>query len=205
MVSQHSLPPYLDTDTYPTYTEALVQGTMSVFSLIKRSRQQAKEHNQKQAERAKAEPPKQPYRHVPTHAAVDALSGAPSSWKHEDRPRIMEQNRRRSAMAASGMNMRMPGPSLPRVSSSLSHVTYPSVHANPMGNMPRAYSYSGVPPTAPWQDRNKDLSIYSVPDSTRISLKGKDVDRPYDSGRNSPSSIKGEFSRVKLLSSYCTR
>ncbi|KAI8276375.1 hypothetical protein K4K56_001111 [Colletotrichum sp. SAR 10_98] len=164
---------------------------MSVFSLIKRSRQQAKEHSQKQADKAK-EPPKQPYRHVPTHAAVDALSGAPSSWKAEDRPRIAEQNRRRSAMAMSGLtNNRMPGPSLPRVGSSLSHVTYPSVHANPAGNMPRAYSYSGVPGPMPWEQRTlKNASVYSVPDTARISLKGKEVDRSYESGRNSPTSIK---------------
>ncbi|KAL0944316.1 uncharacterized protein CTRU02_202203 [Colletotrichum truncatum] len=163
---------------------------MSVFSLIKRSRQQAKEHNQKQADKAK-EAPKQAYRHVPTHAAVDALSGAPSSWKHDDRPRIIEQNRRRSAMAASGLgHHRMPGPSLPRVSSSLSHVTYPSSDASPAGQMPRAYSYSGVPPPMPWENRNKNPSLYSVPDASRISLKGKELDRSYESGRNSPTSIK---------------
>lgn len=167
---------------------------MAVFSLFKKSRQQAKEHKQKQAEKA-AEAPKQPYKHIPTHAAIDALAGAPSAFKHEDRPRIMEQNRRRSAMAASGLS-RMPGPSLPRVSSSLSHVTYPSAHASPMGNMPRAYSYSGGPPPMPyWQERNAN-SIYGVPDGSRISLKGslkgKEVDRSYASGRNSPSSVKAE-------------
>ncbi|KAK1531164.1 hypothetical protein CPAR01_10813 [Colletotrichum paranaense] len=167
---------------------------MAVFSLFKKSRQQAKEHKQKQAEKA-AEAPKQPYKHIPTHAAIDALAGAPSAFKHEDRPRIMEQNRRRSAMAASGLS-RMPGPSLPRVSSSLSHVTYPSAHASPMGTMPRAYSYSGGPPPMPyWQERNTN-SIYGVPDGSRISLKGslkgKEVDRSYASGRNSPSSIKAE-------------
>ncbi|KAJ0167385.1 hypothetical protein CTA2_2942 [Colletotrichum tanaceti] len=164
---------------------------MSVFSLLKRSRQQAKEHKQKQAEKT-AEPPKQLYRHVPTHAAIDALSGAPSAFKHEDRPKILEQNRRRSAMVASGLT-KMPGPAgLPRVSSSLSHVTYPSVNASPVGSLPRAYSYSGVPPPAPyWQERNKS-SIYSVPDGSRISLKGKEVDRSWGSGRNSPSSAKAE-------------
>ncbi|OHE95215.1 hypothetical protein CORC01_09476 [Colletotrichum orchidophilum] len=167
---------------------------MAVFSLFKKSRQQAKDFKQKQAEKA-AEAPKEPYRHIPTHAAVDALSGAPSAFKHEDRPRIMEQNRRRSAMAASGLS-KMPGPSLPRVSSSLSHVTYPSAHATPMGNLPRAYSYSGgAPPMPYWQERNKE-SIYGVPDSSRISLKGslkgKEVDRSYASGRNSPSSAKAE-------------
>ncbi|GKT48589.1 uncharacterized protein ColSpa_08770 [Colletotrichum spaethianum] len=173
---------------------------MSVFSLIKRSRQQAKEHKQKQAEKT-AEPPKEPYRHVPTHAAIDALSGAPSSFKHEDRPKIMEQNRRRSAMATSGLT-RTPGPGLPRVSSSLSHVSYPSVNASPMGNMPRAYSYSGVPPPAPyWQERNKS-SVYSVPDGSRISLKGKEVDRSWSSGRNSPSPVKGRFTLSNGIVSF---
>ncbi|KAK2011069.1 hypothetical protein LZ32DRAFT_358848 [Colletotrichum eremochloae] len=163
---------------------------MSVFSLIKRSRQEAKEHKKKQAEKI-VEPPKEPYRHVPTHAAVDALSGAPSSFKHEDRPKIMEQNRRRSNMAASGLS-KMPRPSLPRVSSSLSHVTYPSNNATPMSIMPRAYSYSGAPPSALfWQERNKS-SVYSVPDGSRISLKGKEADRSWGSGRVSPSSIKAE-------------
>ncbi|KAK1965049.1 hypothetical protein LY78DRAFT_581212 [Colletotrichum sublineola] len=163
---------------------------MSVFSLIKRSRQEAKEHKKKQAEKI-VEPPKEPYRHVPTHAAVDALSGAPSSFKHEDRPKIMEQNWRRSNMAASGLT-KMPRPSLPRVSSSLSHVTYPSNNATPMSIMPRAYSYSGAPPSALfWQERNKS-SVYSVPDGSRISLKGKEADRSWGSGRVSPSSIKAE-------------
>lgn len=164
---------------------------MSVFSRIKRSRQQAKEHSQKQADKAKEEPPKEPYRHIPTHAAIDALSAAPPGWKQDDRPKIMEQNRRRSAMVTSGLN-RMGGPSLPRVSSSLSHVTYPSVNASPMGHMPRAYSYSGVPTRVPyWQDRKQDAA-YLVPEGSRISLKGKELDRSYESGRNSPSSIKGK-------------
>ncbi|KAK1999350.1 hypothetical protein LX36DRAFT_669546 [Colletotrichum falcatum] len=163
---------------------------MSVFALIKKSRQQAKEHKQKQAEKT-TEPPKEPYRHVPTHAAFDALSGAPSSFKHDDRPKIMEQNRRRSAMNLSGLT-RTPGSSLPRVTSSLSQVTYPSDNTTPMSIMPRAYSYCGGPPSAQfWHERNKS-SVYSVPDGSRISLKGKEVDRSWGSGRNSPSSIKGE-------------
>ncbi|EFQ27683.1 hypothetical protein CGRA01v4_02921 [Colletotrichum graminicola] len=163
---------------------------MSVFSLIKRSRQQAKEHKQKQVEKT-TEAPNEPYRHVPTHAAFDALSGAPSSFKHEDRPRIMEQNRRRSVMASSGLT-KMSRLSLPRVSSSLSHVTYPSENATPMSIMPRAYSYSGGPPAAQfWHERNKN-SVYSGTDGSRISLKGKEVDRSWESGRNSPTSIKAE-------------
>lgn len=169
---------------------------MSVFSKIKRSRQQAKEHNQKEADKAKKEATHAPYRHVPTHAAIDALSGAPPSWKHDDRAKIVDLNRRRSAMAASGRDMRMPGPpslaGLPRVASSLSHVSYPSMHADPSGYMPRAYSYTGVPPVPSWPDRGVYM-MFPGPDGATPSLKGKELERlPIsDSGRQSAASSKG--------------
>lgn len=171
---------------------------MSVFSKIRRSRQSAKEHQQKEADRARKEAESAPYRHVPTHAAIDALSGAPPSWKNDDRDKIVEQNRRRSAMAASGRDMRMPGPpsvtGIPRVASSLSYVSYPSMHANPAGNMPRAYSYSGVPPMPPW-DRGIEL-MYSMPDGVAPSIKGKEAEKlpTSESGRQSSASSKGELS-----------
>jgi hypothetical protein len=170
---------------------------MSVFSKIKRSRQQAKEHNQKEAEKAQKEAAHAPYRHVPTHAAIDALSGAPPSWKHDDRAKIVDLNRRRSAMAASGRDMRMPGPpslaGLPRVASSLSHVSYPSLHANPSGYMPRAYSYTGVPPVPSWPDRGVDM-MFPGSDGLTPSLKGKELERlpMSESGRQSAASSKGE-------------
>ena len=75
---------------------------MSIFSGIRKSRRQAKEHNAKLAEQKKLEEEKVPYKHVPTHAATDAFASAPPSWREADRTRIVEQNRRRSAMAASG-------------------------------------------------------------------------------------------------------
>ncbi|KAH6688026.1 hypothetical protein F5X68DRAFT_275695 [Plectosphaerella plurivora] len=174
---------------------------MSVFSKIKRSRQQAKEHTQKEADKAKKEATHAPYRHVPTHAAIDALSGAPPSWKHDDRAKIVDLNRRRSAMAASGRDMRMPGPpslaGLPRVASSLSHVSYPSLHANPSGYMPRAYSYTGVPPVPSWPDRGVDM-MFPGPDGATPSLKGKELEKlpVSDSGRQSAASSKGETPRI---------
>ncbi|KAI0894905.1 hypothetical protein F4806DRAFT_101451 [Annulohypoxylon nitens] len=119
---------------------------MSVFSLIKRGRAQAKEHNAKQAERAKEETVKLPYRHVVTHAASDALSGAPSSWKHVDKPRIMEQNKRRTAMANDHNTV-----GLPRVGSSLSYVSYASVYGTPVVPLPKNYSYNNIPST--WRDQ----------------------------------------------------
>jgi hypothetical protein len=98
-------------------------------------------------------------------------------------------------MAASGMGTGMPG--IPRVASSLSHVTYPSAAANPMVHqMPRAYSYTGVPamPMTAWHERGGDV-IYSIPDSGSGSLKGKERERShvYGSGRTSSASSKGSF------------
>ncbi|KAI0114060.1 hypothetical protein GGR51DRAFT_476777 [Nemania sp. FL0031] len=119
---------------------------MSVFSIIKRGRAQAKEHNAKQADKDKSEAVKLPYKHVPTHAATDALATAPASWKHDDRSKIREQNRRRSAMAANGSHG-----GLPRVGSTLSHVSYPSVYANPVVPLPKNYSYSSIPSS--WRER----------------------------------------------------
>ncbi|KAH9428353.1 hypothetical protein MCOR02_010908 [Pyricularia oryzae] len=141
---------------------------MSVFGRFKKGRQAAKEHKAGLAEKQKAEEQKPAYRHVPTHAAVDALAGAPSSWRDDDRVRIVEENRRRSAMTASGMGHDTPVHGLgqnpvhtgmTRTSSTLSHVSYPSVYANPVVRLPRAHSYNGsIHP--PWGDRSGEL-IYS--------------------------------------------
>ncbi|MCJ1287313.1 hypothetical protein MMC26_006661 [Xylographa opegraphella] len=71
---------------------------MSIFSKFSRAKRAAEKHKNLKA--AKEEPKEEPqYKHVPTHAAVDALSGAPSSWQHEDREAIRFQNdKRRSQM-----------------------------------------------------------------------------------------------------------
>ncbi|PHH84197.1 hypothetical protein CDD83_2331 [Cordyceps sp. RAO-2017] len=167
---------------------------MSIFSHIRRSRQQAKEHNAKLAEQEKKEQQKVPYRHVPTHAATDAFASAPPSWREVDRPRIQEENRRRSAMAASGHHMNMPG--VPRIgSSSLSYVTYPGDDATPPVRLSRANSYTGV---SAYPDRSRD-TLYPVPYisySQPASLKGKEAvvrGDGYDAHhRASPTSSKGE-------------
>ncbi|KAH8681481.1 hypothetical protein BX600DRAFT_505162 [Xylariales sp. PMI_506] len=111
---------------------------MAVLSLIKRGRQQAKEHNQKQAEKAKNEAVQLQYTHVPTHAAADALTGTPSSWQQDYRPRILEQNRRRAAMAALGTNPAV----VSRTGSSLSYVSYPSTYNSSAFTIPKSYSYN---------------------------------------------------------------
>lgn len=80
-----------------------------------------------------------PYKHVPKHAAIDALSSGPSSCKEFDRAKIIEQHRRRSAMAASSASMK----TAPRLGSSLSVVSYPSPRATPA--MSRSGSLNSVP------------------------------------------------------------
>ncbi|EFX02849.1 hypothetical protein CMQ_2778 [Grosmannia clavigera kw1407] len=77
---------------------------MAVLSLTKRGRKTAKDTAQTQAETQNEQPPRTKYWHVPTHAATDALLGAPSGWNREDASKIREHNRRRSAinLAAQG-------------------------------------------------------------------------------------------------------
>lgn len=181
---------------------------MSIFSRMRKSRQQAKEHNAKLAEQEKKETEKTPYRHVPTHAATDAIASAPPSWREADRQKIQEQNRRRSAMAASGHHMNMPG--APRVGSSLSHVSYPTdKSATPM-RMPRAYSYTGVSPYS--ASYSRDVA-HSMPDvgsqftAYAASAKGKEAVRVsvsgYSTPRTSPTSSQGSSSLSSAAASVC--
>ncbi|KAK1834177.1 hypothetical protein QBC39DRAFT_32616 [Podospora conica] len=113
---------------------------MSVFSMLRRGRQAAKEQSTKQAKEPKQEPAKPRYRHIPKHAAIDALSSGPPSHRESDRPRIQEQNRIRSSLTASGIGMTGTGSTgsfsplhhTPRTGSSLSCVSYPSPAATPI-------------------------------------------------------------------------
>lgn len=117
---------------------------MSVFSRIARSRKAAKEHKNKVAEKEKGpeQTVKAPYKHIPTHAAVDALSGAPSTWQAEDSSKIKEHHKRRSQMVIS------------RTGSSLSHMSYAGSSSN-MPPLPRNSSYSSYNPT--WFDRGGEV------------------------------------------------
>ncbi|KAK9771290.1 hypothetical protein SCAR479_12023 [Seiridium cardinale] len=141
---------------------------MSVLSIMKKGRQQAKEQTVKESEKDKNEQAKVTYKHVPTHAAVDALSGAPSSWQQDYRSRIREQNERRNSLVASERNSK----SMPRVSSSLSNVSYPLAHASPVVPISKVHSSSSLPPA--WQQRSP-LS-YTKDDyfSQPMSRKGKE-------------------------------
>jgi hypothetical protein len=108
-----------------------------------------------------------PYKHVPTHAAVDALSGAPSSWKHEDRPKIKEHHKRRSQMVIS------------RTGSSLSTVSYMNAAAGPSSipPLPRNSSYNSYNPT--WFDRGDYSNESTHPQKRQKPSKGHSY---HDSG-----------------------
>ncbi|KAI0425358.1 hypothetical protein F5Y09DRAFT_346796 [Xylaria sp. FL1042] len=173
---------------------------MSVFSIIKRGRAQAKEHNAKQADKEKAEAVKLPYKHVPTHAAIDAIATAPSSWKQDDRSKIREQNRRRSAMAASGMSHS----GLPRVGSSLANVSYPSVYATPVVPLPKNYSYSSIPSS--WRERmgstpeaSEGVDYFSYPRDYKG--KGKEIVPAFVVGTGGTASPVLSSGRTSPLSS----
>lgn len=170
---------------------------MSVFSIIRRGRQQAKEHSREQAERKQREQSQPAYKHVPTHAAVDALVGAPPTSRADDKPRIMEENRRRrSGIAKVATNGTQGG--VPRVSSGLSNVMYPAAHANPMVTTQRSYSYQGP---EKWQYQHHKMStgvVHPVPDPTRIpahrrfpSAKGKEAEPIFSPGSSRAPSFRG--------------
>ncbi|KAK4134375.1 hypothetical protein BT67DRAFT_497416 [Trichocladium antarcticum] len=168
---------------------------MSVFSLLKRGRQAAKEHRAEKAAKDKKEAEKPPYKHIPKHAATDALSGGPAGWREHDRQKIVEHNKRRSALTASGMGMS--GVSgMPRVQSSLSHVSYPTSYVNPIVHVPRTYSYSSMP--VGWTHHGREMS-YSPVDMGHMSLKGKEVERIMGvSSHTSRSSSKASIGRTPL-------
>ncbi|KAI1394118.1 uncharacterized protein F4822DRAFT_387108 [Hypoxylon trugodes] len=148
---------------------------MSVISVIKRGREQAKEHkvkenNAKKAEKAKEESVKPPYKHIPTHAAADALSGAPAYWRQTDRPKIIEQNRRRAAMLANRPNM----VGMPRVGSSPSYASYAAVHNTPIAPLPKNYSHPNGRIPGQGQPPNSQALDYFNYRGGAMSIKGKE-------------------------------
>ncbi|SLM39774.1 hypothetical protein LPUS_10387 [Lasallia pustulata] len=89
---------------------------MSIFSKIRGAKKAAEKHKGSKTQEKAAEEKAAPYRHVPTHAAIDALSGAPSSWKAEDRSAIKAHHKRRSALIRNSSNLSAV-PSMKRTSS----------------------------------------------------------------------------------------
>ena len=148
---------------------------MSVLSILRRGRQQAKEHSQKVADEREKENQQPKYHHVPTHALEDALSNAaPPTWRYEeDSQKIVDANRRRSMMPIStSPHSHTTGTRGPvRVASSLSQVAYPDGRGTPaVPQVPRAYSYTGGP-------AYNHLRAGDADPVTSTTIKGKEVDR----------------------------
>ena len=72
---------------------------MSIFSKMKGAKKAADEHKSAKAHTAADAPVKVPYKHIPTHAAIDALSTAPSAFREDDRAAIRVQHKRRSELS----------------------------------------------------------------------------------------------------------
>ncbi len=83
---------------------------MSIFGKLRRAKQAADSQKGKNAAGADSKPPPAPYKHTPTHAAADALLGAPGTWREEDKKAIQAQHHKRRS-------------NLNRNQSSLSNVT----------------------------------------------------------------------------------
>ncbi|KAF2002398.1 hypothetical protein P154DRAFT_573972 [Amniculicola lignicola CBS 123094] len=78
---------------------------MSIFSRMKKAKKAAAEHKKVAIQEQKEEiekPPPVPYKHIPTHAAQDALSAMPTVWgPKETRARIAAARKRMSEVTAS--------------------------------------------------------------------------------------------------------
>jgi hypothetical protein len=69
---------------------------MSIWGKLRRAKRAADEQKDKNSSAADSKAKPAPYRHVPTHAASDALLGAPATWREEDKKAIQAQHQRRS-------------------------------------------------------------------------------------------------------------
>ena len=77
---------------------------MSIFSKMKGAKKAADEHKSAKVQTTDA-PVKVPYKHIPTHAAIDALSTAPSAFREDDRAAIRVQNKRRSELSRNNSDL----------------------------------------------------------------------------------------------------
>ena len=128
---------------------------MSIFSKIKGAKKAAEQHKGAKAQNAEVKPVV-PYRHVPTHAAIDALSGAPSTWKEKDRAEIKVQNQRRSAIIRNNSNLSQitsANTSINRNSSNLSQVTSMNTTLNRNSSYLSSNSSYSKPPPARLETR----------------------------------------------------
>ncbi len=116
---------------------------MSIFSKLRRAKQAADNQKEKNNAAAEAKPKPAPYKHIPTHAASDALLGAPAGRSEEDRKAIQAQHQRRSQY------------NLSRNPSSLSNVT---TFNRDQSFTSREYVHGG---TDQWKHRPRDFGSAS--------------------------------------------
>lgn len=69
---------------------------MTLFSKVRNARKAAEEHKKAASAQAASEkPPAPPYKHIPTHAAQDALAGSSSIWSREERSQLISAAHKR--------------------------------------------------------------------------------------------------------------
>ncbi|GAB7349748.1 hypothetical protein MBLNU459_g0478t1 [Dothideomycetes sp. NU459] len=121
---------------------------MSIFGKIKGAKKAADQHKAQTAATTDETPKPAPYRHIPTHAAVDALTGAPSSWGFEDREQIKIQNKARMSRTGSSYSAKSSRVDLNRTSSGLSadwnSPQQPRSSASSLKTHSRNASYQGL-------------------------------------------------------------
>ncbi|KAF7560514.1 hypothetical protein G7046_g3630 [Stylonectria norvegica] len=165
---------------------------MSILSQI-RGRKTPKESDNKSADKKKEDGPPAAYKHVPTHAASDAITGAPSGNRKQDKTKIREANRNRSAMAAAHSHaqhmggMASPGSSH-NMHSGLSSVTWPSGGTTPMSRkgkeVERGSYFDDISPctsvrAGPWTVGSSANSIVSIDAlEVRPSPRSSPLQRP---------------------------
>ena len=161
---------------------------MSIFSKLSQAKKAAKNHKEAQAQQKAPELEDRPvpYKHVVTHAAIDALSGAPSSWREADRAAIKATNEKRKSMVT-------------RNSSNLSS----TVPRNSSYGTASNYSYS-----RPMQSRvAENRRSYGANGGYYTNASGLTVGNP--TFQPSPLASKGTWHRqsyrTKRLSNYLDR
>lgn len=125
---------------------------MSIFSRVKKAKKAAEDHKKAAAADTEPKPPPKPYKHVPTHAAQDALAATPTSFSPEEaRVKIAAARRRKSEMNLSSLRSSHQSYNHSRDSSeiSFSHRPLPRTRSNLSINAlmkeasrPQAYPHS---------------------------------------------------------------
>ncbi|MCJ1269088.1 hypothetical protein MMC22_008977 [Lobaria immixta] len=155
---------------------------MSIFAKIRGAKKAANKHKAAIAKQTPDEAPV-PYRHIPTHAAVDALSGAPSSWKEEDRSAIRAQHKRRSMMVRNDSGISTLKRNSSYNNSTYSNSTYHGSDLGAVPPMPMRRSYVGASPLQPSPLAIKrDSPTFSEANSTSSS-SSQIIELPYTGTR----------------------